>query len=436
VDGGAWYGRTGCLRIVTGGPGTYGDAKECTASVTIPQGVSGVVYVCGDDRHAQTPPYDGRWRVFDKYLRVYVDNVKVYELTGYWWPNCYSRAATLGPGNHTVRLLIHASVWTNRTTSDTFVIGYAAMDIRLEGSGTIQAESHIAEAALDGEANHVFTFRLPRVSGVRNMSWKAVWRGIEKTGSGTPGSVQRAVFKGVNRDCWSFTSPVVIRVGDSVPAVSASEGYAIDAVYDEGSREVGIHRIAVAVSNGDEVGFTSARYLVTEIRRETKVVGGTLIGSEVWANSGSTILFNQTISHYSSSGWVNERVRGGVETGSATVKAFQELNVSRKVSFSSKNRNDEIELTTRLPKLTLVFTHIKVSAERSGGNVNARASWAHDNRPIAGLRLRCFETDQSGVTDLNGRASFSISGSGFHVTIYPSEGRNGITAYEEARIGL
>ncbi len=315
-------------------------------------------------------------------------------------------------------------------------IAYACMDIRLEGSGTIQAESHVAEAALDGEANHVFTFRLPGVSGVGNMSWRAVWKGVEKTGYGTPGSIQRVVLEGVNRDNWVFTSPVVIRVGDSVPSVGAGEGYSIDAAYDEGSGEVGVRKISVAISNGDEVGFTSARYLVTEIKRDTRVAGGTLIGSEIWANSGSTISFNQTISYYCSNGWITERIRGGVETGSATVKAFEELNVSRRVSFSSKNRSDGLELTTRLSKLTLVFTHIKISAERVGGNVNARASWAHDNSPIAGLRVRCFETDQSGITDFNGRVSFSIAGSGFQATIYPAENRNGITAYEEARVGL
>jgi hypothetical protein len=167
--------------------------------------------------------------VFDKYLRVYVDNVKVYELTGYWWPSCYSRATTLGPGTHEVKLVIHASVWTNRTTSDTFTIGYAYMDIRLEGGGAINAESHTAEATLDGDATHTFVFRLPQVSGVRNMNWRTVWKGIEKKGCGAPGSVQRAVFKGVNRDCWSFSSPVVIKVGDSVPSVSIGEGYTIDA---------------------------------------------------------------------------------------------------------------------------------------------------------------------------------------------------------------
>jgi hypothetical protein len=55
-----------------------------------------------------------------------------------------------------------------------------------------------------------------------------------------------------------------------------------------------------------------------------------LIGSEIWTNSGSTISFNQTISYYSSNGWVTEKIRGGVETGSAVVKVFEELNVSRK----------------------------------------------------------------------------------------------------------
>jgi hypothetical protein len=432
----AWYGGTGYLSIVTSGPGTYSDAKECVANVNIPQGVSGAVYVCGDDHNPQTPLYDNRWRIFDKYLRVYVDGVKVYELAEYWWPNCYSRAATLSPGNHTVKLLIHASVWTNRTGGDTFTIGYASMDIRLEGNGAINAESHSAEAALDGETTHVFTFRLPQVSGVGNMSWRAVWRGVEKTGYGTPGSVQKAVFQGVNRDCWSFTSPVVIRVGGSVPSASVGEGYTIDAVYDEGSGEVGVHKVAVAISDGDEVGFTSGKYLVTEIKRDTKVVGGTLIGSEIWTNSGSTISFNQTISYYSSSGWVTEKIRGGVETGSAVVKVFQELNVSRRIGFSSKNRSDELELTVRIPRITLVFTHIVVLAERNGGSVNVRVSWAHDGSPVAGLRVKCFETDQNGVTDLNGRVSFTILGSGFEATIYPVEGRNGITMYEKARVGL
>jgi hypothetical protein len=44
-------------------------------------------------------------------------------------------------------------------------------------------------------------------------------------------------------------------------------------------------------------------------------------------------LFNQTISYYSSGGWVVEKIRGGAETGYATVKAFGKLNVSRKVGF-------------------------------------------------------------------------------------------------------
>ncbi|MGB9718877.1 MAG: hypothetical protein ACPL4E_10665, partial [Thermoproteota archaeon] len=91
----AWYGGTSYLSIVTSGPGTYGDSKECIATVTVPDGVSAGVYVCGDDRNPQTPPYDNRWRVFDKYLRVYVNGVKVYELTGYWWASCYSKAAVL-----------------------------------------------------------------------------------------------------------------------------------------------------------------------------------------------------------------------------------------------------------------------------------------------------------------------------------------------------
>ena len=433
VDERAWYGGTGYLHIKANGLGVYSDTKTATAVVTIPEGLSASVYVCGDDRF---PPPDG-WTVLEKYLRLYVDGAKVYELgKEYWWAKCYRRAATIGQGTHEVRLTVGVTINVSSNAYLECDLAYASMDIRLEGSGTIMAESHAAEAALDGETNHVFTFRLPRVSGVGNMSWRAVWRGVEKTGYGTPGSVQKAVFQDVNRDCWSFTSPVVIRIGGSVPSASVGEGYAIDAVYYEGSGEVGVHKVAVAISDGDEVGFTSGKYLVTEIKRDTKVVGGTLIGSEIWANSGSTISFNQTISYYSSSGWVTEKIRGGVETGSAVVKVFQELNVSRRIGFSSKNRSDELELTVRIPRITLVFTHIVVSAERNGGSVNVRVSWAHDGSPVAGLRVKCFETDQSGVTDLNGRVSFSISGSGFEAIIYPVEGRNGITTFEKARVGL
>ncbi|MEM2946566.1 MAG: hypothetical protein QXI87_09540 [Thermoproteota archaeon] len=427
-----WHGGTGYLHITANAPGKHSDAKQATAVVTIPQGVSAGVYVCGDDRN---PVPDG-WTVQEKYLRVYVDGVKAYGLgKEYWWAHCYSKAATLGPGTHEVKLLIGVTVNVSSNLGERDV-AYAAMEIRLEGAGRVVAETHVAEAMLDGDATHVFTFTLPQLFGVRNISWRAVWKGFEKTGFGTPGSAQKAVFQGINRDCWVFTSPVVIKVGEPAPSVSAGEGYVIDAVYSEGYGEAGIRKVAVAISNGDEVGFTTGKYLVTEIRRETKVNGGTLIGSAVWTNSGSTIMFNQTIRYYASNGWVAEKVRGGVETGSGTVKAFEELNISRKVGFSSKNRSDELKLTVSIPQLTLVFTHIVVSAERDGENVNAKACWVHDNTPIAGLRLRCFETDQGGITDFNGRVSFRIAGSGFNVTIYPSEGRNGITAYEKARVRL
>jgi len=435
VDESIWHGGTGYLSIVTSGPGTYSDTRSTTATITVPEGLSAEVYVCGDDHLSQTPPYDG-WYIFNKYLRVYVDGVKVYELTGYWWAYCYSKAATVGPGSHKVELVITASVWTNRTGSDTFVIGYATMDIRVRGSGTIQAESHSAEAMLDEDVTHVFTFRLPEATGVRNMSWRATWNSVEKKGSGAPGSIQKVSFEGVNRDKWFFTSPVVIRVGDSVPSINVSDGYVVDTVYHGGSEEAGVYSLAVALNNGDEVGFTSAKYLVTEIRRETRVIGGMLIGSAIWANSGSTIVFNQTVSYYDSTGWVTEKIREGVETGSGVTKVFEDVNVSRKVSFSSKNRSDCLELTIRLPQLTLVFTHIKILAERDISNVNVRVCWAHDNTPIAGLRVGCFETGQSSVTDLNGFVSFTIVGSGFQVTIYPMDSVNGITVYEEAKVGL
>ena len=348
-----WSSGTGDLIVKTHNSGTFSDTKSTTATVTVPEGVYASVYVCGDDRYTRMSKPCDKWYPSEKWLRVYVDGAVVYELgKEYWWAHCYSRAATLGPGTHEVKLVIYASVASYCDSGGgEWYVGQGFLDIQVEGGGSAQASSHSAEATLDSTVAHSFTFTLPQITG-------------------------------------------------------------------------------------DGVGFTSGEYLVTEIKRKTKVVGGTLIGSAIWANSGSTIEFNQAISYYASNEWVTEKVRGGVETGYGETKVFEELNVSRKVSFSSKNRSDGLELTVRIPRLTLVFTHIVVSAERNGESVNAKACWAHDNSPIAGLRLRCFETDQSMITDFNGRVSFRIAGSGFEVTIYPTEGRNGITAYEKARVRI
>ncbi|MEM2931092.1 MAG: hypothetical protein QW797_09590 [Thermoproteota archaeon] len=433
-----WSSGTGVLDVKTRNNGTFSDTASTTATITIPEGVSAGVYVCGDDHYSRVVKPCDRWYNDEKWLRLYVDDILVYSLgREYWWSRCYSKAATLAPGNHTVKLVIYARVTSYCESGDgEWYVGQGFLEIWVEGGGRVQASSHSAEAVLNGAVTHSFTFRLPEITGVRNMSWKADWNGFSKAGSGAPGSIQTVSFEGVNRDQWVFTSPVVIRVGEPAPSVDVSDNYVIDAVYDEGSEKAGVYGLAVALNNGDEVGFTSAKYLVTEISRDTRVIGGTLIGSAIWANSNSTILFNQTVNYYGSTGWVTEKIRDGVETGSGTTRIFGELNVSRVVGFSSKNRSDELELTTRIPQLTLVFTHIKISAERNGNNVNARACWAHDNTPIAGLRVRCFETGQSSVTDLNGFVSFTIVGSGFRVTICPLDSLNGITIYEEARVGL
>jgi hypothetical protein len=81
VDERAWYGGTGyltSLRMVRVPTATL---RNAWPALTFPKGFPASVYVCGDDHNPQTPPYDNRWRIFDKYLRVYVDGVKVYELT-------------------------------------------------------------------------------------------------------------------------------------------------------------------------------------------------------------------------------------------------------------------------------------------------------------------------------------------------------------------
>ncbi|MEM2058787.1 MAG: hypothetical protein QXZ66_09340 [Thermoproteota archaeon] len=39
----------------------------------------------------------------------------------------------------------------------------------------------------------------------------------------------------------------------------------------------------------------------------------TLIGSVIWTDSGSTIVFNQTIKYSASSGWVIKKIREGLK---------------------------------------------------------------------------------------------------------------------------
>ncbi|MBO3800459.1 MAG: hypothetical protein FGF52_05335 [Candidatus Brockarchaeota archaeon] len=352
-----WEGSTGYLHIdARTGPGEYSDTKSATARITVPEGVCAEVYVCGDDRTSMPTG----WVVKGKYLKVYVDGKEVYKDIGYWWANCYTKAATIGPGTHTVKLQIYIRV--NVTSSfREYDLHYAILRILFKGNGTIQAESHSAEATLDGEATHVFAFRLPEISGVTTIDWKAVWKGVEKKGKGSPGSLQEVSFKGSNRDSWVFSSPVIVKVGDPVPSVQPVEGYVIDVFYHDGTREVGIRRIAVAVNNGDEVGFTSGKYLVTAIEYlGFYSTGCTYVeDSNAWANSGSTVHWAQRVRFYDSDGWVTENANEGVETGSCFLKRIGGGVFSRKVSFSSKNRVDEETLTISLPEITLHFDSMK-----------------------------------------------------------------------------
>lgn len=353
-----WYGGTGYLHIdARRGQGTYSDTKSIKAIVTIPEGSSAEVYVCGDDHL----PIPGGWTVEDKYLNLYVDGKRVYWLgREYWWAKCYSKAATLSPGKHEVLLVISITVKVSSNFGE-YDLHYAAMDIRLSGSGTIMAESHNAKAILDGAATHTFVFRLPQATGVGNINWRARWSGIEKTGGGAPGSIQTVSFTGVNRGFWIFTTPIVVRVGDNTPSVRPTDGYSISAVYNEGSQNVGILKAAVAVSNGDEVGFSSGEYLVTNIEYLGMNIAGctSVEGLNAWANSGSNVNWTQKIRFYSADGWIIEDVGKGVETGLCMLKKIGGGTFSRRVSFSSKNRVDGLTLTIEVPEATLHFDSMR-----------------------------------------------------------------------------
>ncbi|MEM3712814.1 MAG: hypothetical protein QXR97_04690 [Thermoproteota archaeon] len=353
-----WSGGTGYLHIKAEGPGVYSDTKTATATIDVSQGNQAIVYVCGDD----SPSLPGGWIVEDKYLSLFVDGREVYRLgREYWFSKCYSRAATIDSGTHTIELTIYISIFVSSNIKEERDVAYAAMDIVVENNGFIQSESHTAQATIDGEVAHTFSFRLPEVSGVTSIDWKAIWKGVEKRGSGSPGSIQQVSFAGSNKDSWIFTSPIVIEPGGCAPSVQPNEGYSIDSVYHEGSQEVGIRRIAVAINNGEDVGFTSGRYLVTKIEYLGFYSTGCthVEGLNAWANSGSNINWAQRIRFYDASGWVTEDAVKGSETGFCSLKKIGGGLFSKRVSFSSKNREDEIELRINLPEITLHFDSMK-----------------------------------------------------------------------------
>ncbi|MEM3469403.1 MAG: hypothetical protein QXZ36_01490 [Thermoproteota archaeon] len=447
-----YYGGTGYLHIKASGPGVYVDTKTTIATITVPEESEASIYVCGDDRN---PVPDG-WTVQEKYLRVYVDGVKAYGLgKEYWWAHCYSKAATLGPGTHTVELTISITVKVVSNVYEERSIAFAAMDIKTEGAGKLEAESHRAEAVLNGNATHVFTFRLPGSLGVGNVSWKAVWNGVEKTGCGPPGSVQQALFTGVNRDSWIFASPVVVRTGGSTPSVEPLEGYWVDAVYSEGTTQAGVRRIAVAVSNGNEIGFTSGEYLVTSIEYlGLNMTGCTFVeGLDAWANSGSSVHWSQKIRFYSAGGWVVEEAAGGVETGFCVLKKLGGGVFSRRVVFSSKNRTDELTLTVSLPQVSLRFDSMRIEPlgptdlglRMLGETVELRVK-AYDclgeyskidvyrvSESTPGVRKYSFSPPTGiyrGVTSTaGGNATFTVTWSSYRLTVKSVSGgvlRNGV----------
>ncbi|MGQ9596549.1 MAG: hypothetical protein ACUVUS_04030 [Thermoproteota archaeon] len=353
-----WYGGTGYLHIKANGTGVYEDTKTTTATITIPEGFSATVYVCGDDRN----PIPNGWFVQGKYLRLYVDGKNVYELgKEYWFSRCYSKAATLGPGTHSFVLTAYISVKVTSNSDVERDVAYAAMEIRNEGGGSVQAISHGAEAVLDGIVTHSFAFRLPEIIGVEKINWKVAWNGMENKGDGAPGSVQTVSFIGLNRGSWAFTSSVVIKIGDQVPSIEPTDGFSVDAFYSGGSEKIGAHDVSVAINNGDEVGFTSGKYLVTNIEYLGLDISGhtSIDGLDVWANSGSEVRWAQKVRFYEADGWVVEEAIKGIETGSCMVKVIGGGEFSRKISFASKNRVDELILSVKTPYVTLHFDSMR-----------------------------------------------------------------------------
>jgi hypothetical protein len=81
-------------------------------------------------------------------------------------------------------------------------------------------------------------------------------------------------------------------------------------------------------------------------------------------------------------------------------------------------------------RLSFLFTRILLNVTREGNAVNVKAVWAHSLMPVSNLRVKVFETNQVGITDLEGKVMFIVRGVGGELLVYALDRPNGIYARE------
>jgi len=192
----------------------------------------------------------------------------------------------------------------------------------------------------------------------------------------------------------------------------------------------------IAVSNGEQASenTVSVRLVFTNIVLSVSVENGHRVGDEYWFDSGSEarLSFSAKWTHDGTS--ASGLKLTNVETGENLSEHLSIRENHKKVSMKFSTEDKGIK--SNLVSVELIFTSIRLSARRQGSLVNLKASWSHDGSSIAELQVMCFETRQTEATGPDGCTSFEIVGLGFEVTFVPISSVNGITVYQEAKVGL
>ncbi|NHV98206.1 MAG: hypothetical protein HA496_01010 [Thaumarchaeota archaeon] len=313
--------------------------------------------------------YDNNQSPDGKDLKLYLDDVVKYQLgSGNWGSTDFKNVCETSKGSHTIRLSITVNSGGNTPS----------VTIRVVEKKTIivHADEHSATCYRDADyATHTFKFTIPSESGtIIKVEWEAKWGNAFRTGEGDSslrGKQMTVSFKAENFDRWYFRDSVVIGLHGSPPGVEPENGWSINAYYNEGADSVGLKNVAVAVSNGDLVGYRGAKYLVTDIQLSSlDITGDTGEGYRersgttfnVWANRGSEVRWKFVAEYYGVKDgipqWCSfrtpERYYKGEE---CRVEGFQDI-CTASVNYTSKGKTSTLQLSLEC-RLNIHFDELK-----------------------------------------------------------------------------
>jgi hypothetical protein len=302
--------------------------------------------------------YDNGQSKDNKYLHLYLDDNIVYQLgSGNWGSTDFKDVCSVSKSSHSIKLVVGGEEpYTPSVT----------VRVVEKKTAIVHADEHSAVCYKDDNgAAHTFKFTVPSESGtVIRVEWDAKWGDASRSGWGDSslmGKQMTILFNAENLDCWRFkdSDSVVIRMGGSPPGVEpAYADWRIDAYYNEGADSIGLKEVAVAINDGNLVGYRSAKYLVTDIQLHDLEATGHTGGEywkrsgnsfDVWANKGSEVRWRFIVKYfgirdgnpqwcYDSTAWTSYRGE------KCEVKGFSNT-YTGSVQYTSKGKTSSLTLT-------------------------------------------------------------------------------------------